>query len=134
MENRIWQPIPGMPGASACPYVRRPDVLSANSYWIEFPGGRVLIDPGALPAQTDDLRRMLRARAGNRAMPLLVCATHGHLDHVRETPTWLDDAGHPAWFAVQERGARALAAGDRRQTAADLYGLDMPRIPRTSRC
>ena len=129
MENRIWQPIPGMPGACACPYVRRPDVLSANSYWIEFPGGRVLIDPGALPAQTDDLRRMLRARAGNRAMPLLVCATHGHLDHVRETPTWLDDAGHPAWFAVQERGARALAAGDRRQTAADLYGLDMPRIP-----
>lgn len=129
MENRIWQPIPGISGACACPFVRRPDVLSANSYWIEFPGGRMLIDPGALPAQTDDLRRMLRAREGSRAAPLLVCATHGHLDHVRETPAWLGDAGHPAWFAVQERGAQALAAGDRRQTAADLYGLDMPRMP-----
>ena len=69
MENGIWQPIPGMPGACACPYVRRPDVLSANSYWIEFPGGRVLIDPGALPAQTDDLRRMLRAREESRILP-----------------------------------------------------------------
>ena len=129
MENGIWQPIPGMPGACACPYVRRPDVLSANSYWIEFRDGRLLIDPGALPAQTEDLRRMLRAREGGRALPLLICATHGHLDHVREVPAWLADAGHPTWFAVQERGARALAAGDRRQTAADLYGLDMPRIP-----
>ena len=129
MENRIWQPIPEMPGACACAYVRRPDVLSANSYWIEFPSGRMLIDPGALPAQTDDLRRMLRARAGNCATPLLVCTTHCHLDHVRETPAWLGDAGRPVWFAVQERGAQALAAGDRRQTAADLYGLDMPRMP-----
>lgn len=128
MENRIWQPIPGMPGACACPYVRRPDVLSANSYWIEFPGGRILIEPGALPAQTDDLRRMLRTREGSRALPLLICATHGHLDHVREVPAWLADAGRPTGFAAQERGARALAAGDRRQTAADLYGLDMPRI------
>ena len=129
MENHIWQPIPGMPGAGACPYVRRPDVLSANSYWIEFPGGRALIDPGALPAQTDDLRRMLRAREESRILPLLICATHGHLDHVREVPAWLADAGRPTGFAAQERGARALAAGDRRQTAADLYGLDMPRMP-----
>ena len=129
MENRIWQPIPGMPGACACPYVRRPDVLSANSYWIEFRGGRLLIDPGALPAQTDDLRRMLRAREGGRDLPLLVCATHCHLDHVREVPAWLDGAGGPTGFAAQDRGARALAAGDRRQTAADLYGLDMPRMP-----
>lgn len=129
MENRIWQPIPGMPGTFACPYVRRPDVLSANSYWIEFPGGRVLIDPGALPAQTDDLRRMLRAREGGHALPLLICATHCHLDHVREVPVWFDDADHPVGFAVQERGAQALAAGDCRQTAADLYGLDMPRMP-----
>ena len=129
MENGIWQPIPGMPGACACPYVRRPDVLSANSYWIEFPGGRVLIDPGALPAQTDDLRRMLRAREESRILPLLICATHCHLDHVREVSAWLGDADRPAWFAAQERGAQALAAGDRRQTAADLYGLDMPRMP-----
>ena len=129
MENGIWQPIPGMPGAFACPYVRRPDVLSANSYWVEFPGGRVLIDPGALPAQTDDLRRMLRAREGSRTLPLLTCATHCHLDHVRETPAWLGDADRPVWFAAQARGARALAAGDLRQTAADLYGLDMPHMP-----
>ena len=78
MENRTWQPVPGMPGAFVYPYVRRPDVLSANSYWIEFPNGRLLIDPGALPAQTDELRRALSERERGRTLPLLVCATHCH--------------------------------------------------------
>ncbi|MGD9612064.1 MAG: MBL fold metallo-hydrolase [Kiritimatiellia bacterium] len=131
MENRTWQPIPGMPGAFVYPYVRRPDVLSANSYGIEFPEGRLLIDPGALPPQTNELRRVLseRERERGRARPLLVCATHCHLDHSREVPAWLGEASPPAWLAIQEHGARALAAGDGRQTAADLYGLEMPRMP-----
>ena len=128
MENRTWQPVPGMPGAFVYPYVRRPDVLSANSYWIEFPNGRLLIDPGALPAQTDELRRALSERERGRTLPLLVCATHCHLDHSREASAWLGDSSRRAWFAAQEHGARALAAGDGRQTAADLYGMDVPRL------
>jgi len=124
MENRTWQPIPGAPGAFAHPFVRPPDVLSANSYLIELPGGRLLIDPGALPAQTAELRRIFHARAGSRATPLLVCVTHCHLDHCREAAAWLDGS---TWFAAQEHGARALAAGDRRSTAADLYGVAAPR-------
>ena len=128
MENRTWQPIPGRPDASVYPYVRPPDVLSANSYVVDYPDGRILIDPGALPPQTGELRRILADRDGARARPLLVCATHCHLDHSREASAWLGDASRPAWFAAQEHGARALAAGDGRQTAADLYGLDMPRL------
>ena len=128
MENRTWQPIPGRPDTFVYPYVRPPDVLSANSYVIEFPNSRILIDPGALPPQTGELRRILAARDGGRGLPLLVCSTHCHLDHSREASAWLGDSSRRTWFAAQEHGARALAAGDGRQTAADLYGMDVPRL------
>lgn len=128
MENRTWQPIPGRPDAFVYLYVRPPDVLSANSYLVEFPDCRILIDPGALPPQTDELRRILGDRDGGRGLPLLVCVTHCHLDHSREVAAWLADPSQQAWFAAQEHGARALAAGDGRQTAADMYGMDIPHL------
>ena len=129
MENRTWQPVPGMPDAFFFPRIRRPDVLSANSYALEFPDIRVLIDPGALPRQTEELRAILSGREGGRVWPLLVCLTHCHFDHSREIAAWLGDVARPAWLAAQESGAAALAAGDRRLTAADLYGPEIPRVP-----
>ena len=129
MENRTWQPIPEIAGAFVYPYIRAPDVLSSNSYLIEFPDRRLLIDPGALPQQTQELHRILAAREGPGIRPLLACITHCHLDHSREAKAWLDNARRPAWLSAQEHGARALAAGDSRLTAAELYGLDMPCTP-----
>lgn len=133
MENRTWQPVPGVPGASVYPYVRRPDVLSANSYLIESPNGRVLIDPGALPQQAGELLRVIADRGEDRVLPLLVALTHCHMDHSREAPAFLNDPARPAWLAAQAAGAQALAAADVRRTAAELYGMDMPsmrvRIP-----
>ena len=129
MENRKWQPVPGMPDAFVFPRIRRPDVLSSNSYAVEFPDVRLLIDPGALPRQTEELREILSGREGGLVLPLMVCLTHCHLDHSREISAWLGDAFRPAWLAAQESGASALAAGDARLTAADLYGLEIPRVP-----
>ena len=129
MENRTWQPVPGTPDAFFFPRIRRPDVLSANSYAIEFPDVRVLIDPGALPRQTEELRASLSGREGGCVRPLLVCVTHCHFDHSLEIAAWLGDAARPAWLAAQESGAAALAAGDGRLTAADLYGREIPRVP-----
>lgn len=123
MENRTWQPVPGMPDAFVYPYIRRPDVLSCNSYLIEFPEARVLIDPGALPMQTAELRQVLAEREGGRVLPLLLFLTHCHVDHSREAPAYLNEPARPAWLALQEEGAKALAAGDVRQTAAELYGM-----------
>ncbi len=128
MENRKWQAVPGMESVSVHPYIRRPDVLSCNSYLLEYPGFRVLIDPGALPRQTEELRAVLAARAGGVVWPLLVCTTHCHLDHSREAAAWIGDAARPAVLAAQEAGAAALAEGDVRQTAAELYGLAIPRV------
>ena len=126
MENRKWQPVPGMPGAFVYPYVRRPDVLSSNSYLIEFPECRMLIDPGALPQQAGELLQAIADRRADRVLPLLVLVTHCHMDHSREVPAFLNDPARPAWLAAQAEGAQTLAEANIRQTAAELYGMDMP--------
>lgn len=125
MQNHKWQPVPGMPGAFVYPYLRSPDVLSSNSYLIEFPDGSILIDPGALPQQTADLLAVLAGRESNRTQPLTVFLTHCHLDHSREVAAFVNHPSRPVWLAVQEEGAKALAAADVRQTAADLYGAEI---------
>jgi glyoxylase-like metal-dependent hydrolase (beta-lactamase superfamily II) len=123
-----WQPVPGCAGASVFPYVRRPDVLSCNSYWLAAGGGLALVDCGALPSQTRELRGIVAASAwadaGDAPMDLLL--THCHYDHAREAAAWLADAGRPVVLAAHEAGADALAAGDPRRTAAELYGEAPP--------
>ncbi len=125
--SREWRPVPGMPGAFAYPYIRRSDVLSCNSYLLEFPGGFALIDPGALPRQTAELRALLAARNGERR-PMGVFLTHCHFDHSRETSDWLSRPDAAVWLAAQEDGARALAESDIRTTAAELYGMEIPAV------
>ena len=122
MKKGEWQLLPGTEDAHAYPYIRRPDVLSCNTYLVEFPHLMMLIDPGALPHQTRDLRALLDERDRGRNIPRIVLLTHCHYDHSREAGSHLGAAASPAWLVVQEHGARALANGDSRRTAADLYG------------
>lgn len=122
MKKGEWQPLPGTLDAHAYPYIRRPDVLSCNSYLIDCATLMILIDPGALPRQTRELRSLLDERDRGRNVPRMVFLTHCHYDHSREAGGHLGGDTPPAWLAVQEHGARALADGDSRRTAADLYG------------
>ena len=122
-QQREWHPVRGVPGAHWHALVRRPDVLSCNSYLIEFPEAMVLIDPGALPTQTAALRGAMAQRESGRSLPLLIFLTHCHFDHSHEVPALLGDPDRPAWLAAQETGALALANGDHQMTAAELYGM-----------
>ncbi len=128
MVKNEWQRIPGTEKAEAFPYIRRPDVLSCNSYLIEYPKILLLVDPGALPCQTRELRMRMDARDPDRAKPRMVLLTHCHFDHSREAKAFVEDPARPAWLAVQEDGARALSDGDRRSTAYDLYGMRLEPI------
>ena len=125
-ERCAWQPVPGAGGASVYAHVRRPDVLSCNSYLVEYPGWWALIDPGALPEQTAALCGLMAEREGGERKPLLLLATHCHYDHCREVGSHLERGARRAAFAAQEAGAEALALGDGRRTAAELYGEEMP--------
>ncbi len=128
MEPRKWQVVPGMPQAFVYPYIRRPDVLSCNTYLIHFPDAMVMIDSGALPQQTLDLQKIMADRMGEKVLPLAIFLTHCHFDHSHEVWAYLNNPACPAWLASHEEGAKALADADGQKTAAELYGVKLKSV------
>jgi glyoxylase-like metal-dependent hydrolase (beta-lactamase superfamily II) len=124
-----WQPLPGESSAKIWPYLRKVDTISSNSYCIESGGQVIVIDPGGLPEQAEELRTLIEALPGGAPRPVLVLLTHAHIDHCRalmDHPFFSDP--DRVVFAIQEDGARALATADRRLTQAALMGLEIAPI------
>jgi len=127
--NQVWQPLPGSRQAEIYPYLRKPDLLSSNSCIIRTPRQILLIDAGALVAQTADLNRILTECQRERPRPIVVYLTHGHLDHSLEAGRFrqmMTEA--PVWIAAQEQGADYLSEGDSAKTIAELYGVAFPSL------
>jgi len=118
-----WQPVPGAPGAQIYPLIRKIDTTSSNSYLIQTDDVILLIDPGGLAEQAEQLARVIEEIREEHDRPVFVFLTHAHLDHfigTQCTPAF----AHPetAVFAVQEAGASALERGDGKLTQAELLG------------
>ncbi|MHB8771383.1 MAG: MBL fold metallo-hydrolase [Syntrophales bacterium] len=125
--NRAWQPLPGSARAEIYPYIRKPDLLSANACLIRTAEQILLIDPGAREEQTRDLAAAIRLCGQGQNRPVLTCLTHCHLDHCLQAPLIrqaLCDA--PAWIAVHEEGAPTLARGDEKRSLAEMYDMPFP--------
>ncbi len=118
-----WQPVPGAPGARIYPLIRKIDTTSSNSFLIQTDDVILLIDPGGLAEQAEQLVRVIEEIRQEYDRPVFVFLTHAHLDHfigTQCTPAF----AHPetAVFAVQEAGASALEHGDGKLTQAELLG------------
>jgi len=117
----IWQPVPGAPEASINPLIRKIDTISSNSYLIATEDAIILIDPGGLPEQVEQLSRAIAECRAKKDRPVFVFLTHAHIDHfigVQSNPAFASSG--VAVFAVQQSGAVALESGDGRLTQADL--------------
>jgi len=129
LQNQVWQPLPGSRQAEIYPYLRKPDLLSSNSCIIRTPQQILLIDAGALAAQTADLNRILTDCQRERTRPVVVYLTHCHLDHSLEVGRHRQImTAAPVWIAVQEKGADFLSLGDPAKTIAELYGVAFPSL------
>ncbi len=127
--NQVWQALPGTRQAEIYPYIRKPDLLSSNSCLIRTPEQIILIDTGALPAQTADLGRILKACQQERPRPVVIYLTHCHIDHCLQVASHRQIVTKAAvWIAIQEEGASYLIDGDRRKTIAELYGTNFPAM------
>ena len=118
-----WQPVPGAPGARVYPLIRKIDTISSNSYLIQTEDAVIVIDPGGVAEQAEQLARVIEEIHGDHDRPVFVFLTHAHIDHflgTQSTPAF----AHPdaAVFAVQEAGAAALERGDAKLTQAELLG------------
>jgi len=129
LQNQVWQPLPGSRQAEIYPYLRKPDLLSSNSCIIRTPRQILLIDAGALAAQTADLNRILTDCQRERSRPVVVYLTHCHLDHSLEVGRHRQImTTAPVWIAIQEQGADYLSEGDSAKTIAELYGVAFPSL------
>jgi glyoxylase-like metal-dependent hydrolase (beta-lactamase superfamily II) len=121
LDSLRWQQVPGEPEAAIYPLIRKIDTISSNSYLIATSDVILLIDPGGLPEQVEQLSRVIGECRAEKDRPVFVFLTHAHIDHfmgVQSDPSF----AHPdaVVFAVQQAGACALEAGDPKITQADL--------------
>ena len=88
-------------------HVRQSRVCWMNSALLLDRAHAVLLDPGVLPSELDDLAAVVR-EAAPRALTLLF--THAHWDHVLGRPWWPDAAtvGHAELAAESRREAGAI--------------------------
>lgn len=127
MQPAQWQPVPGTQTAQVCPYLRKPDVFSSNSYVLRFSQQLVVIDPGGRPEQTQTLVSLVREIMQAEATPVSILLTHCHVDHTLETMrNGLWRAFPSLRVVIQEHGARALSTGDRRLTQAEILECELP--------
>jgi len=118
-----FQPIPGAAGVEVCPWIRKPHVLSSNSFVIRGPEAVAVIDPGGLPDQTAALASLVREELARKPRPVYILLTHCHLDHCREAVVpgfWRELPGRKV--VIHARGARALKEADRLLTQEEILG------------
>jgi glyoxylase-like metal-dependent hydrolase (beta-lactamase superfamily II) len=124
-----WQPVEGAPLSFFCPLTRKIDIISSNSYLIATPDVIVLIDPGGLPEQAEQLLQLIGECQKKQDRPVFIFLTHAHIDHfasVLSVPSFTYP--ETAVFAVQEQGAESLERGDAKLTQADLLGRTIPKM------
>ncbi|MCK9580699.1 MAG: MBL fold metallo-hydrolase [Methanoregula sp.] len=130
LTSLSWQPLPEAAGAELYLLIRKIDTISSNSYLIATADALILIDPGGLPEQVDQLSRIITECREKNDRPVFVFLTHAHTDHfigVQASPAF----AHPdaAIFSVQETGAAALERGDGGITQATLLNFSL--VPMT---
>jgi glyoxylase-like metal-dependent hydrolase (beta-lactamase superfamily II) len=126
LENIKWQPVPGLEGGDIYPFIRKPDIMSCNSYLIRTVSDLVIIDPGADADQMASILQLVRegSQGGREAIFYL---THCHVDHSFQIMSAYRDSGQgPVKLVVQQAGAQALQGLDEDLTQARIMGWTFP--------
>lgn len=125
--NRQWQSVPGTRHVRIYPYIRKPDVLSSNTFLIETPEQITLIDPGAMEDQSREIETIVRNLLIEKPRTVLIYLTHCHIDHAFHVPRYLAIRDQiPVWIAVHHDALETIITCDPKRTIAELYGLDYP--------
>jgi len=126
LESNKWQPAPGFEGGELFPFIRKPDIVSCNSYVLRTRSELIVIDPGADAEQMAAILDLVRegAKDGRSATFYL---THCHVDHCFQIASaYQDPDGGPVNLVVQPIGARALMDLDADLTQARVMGWTFP--------
>ena len=129
MEHQVWTRVAGVAEMQIFPYIRKPDIISSNSYIVADANRIVVIDPGGLPEQAMTLSDAINRIQEERERPVSVYLTHSHLDHCLQLMQVLDvRSTRPVSVVAHAYAADALEGQDSRATVADLLGLEMVNV------
>jgi glyoxylase-like metal-dependent hydrolase (beta-lactamase superfamily II) len=134
LESVKWQPVPGLEGVELYPFIRKPDIVSCNSYVLRTTSEMIVIDPGADAEQMARILEMVQqgVAAGLDATFYL---THCHVDHCFQIVSAYRSGGNGSMkLAVQEAGAEALMSLDPDLTQARVMGWAFPPSSLQVRC
>jgi|WetSurMetagenome_2_1015567.scaffolds.fasta_scaffold00012_60 glyoxylase-like metal-dependent hydrolase (beta-lactamase superfamily II) len=128
LENRKWQPAPGMEHTLLYPIINKTNLTTSNSFIFHAPSMVVIIDPGNFGEQIAAIRQALAGAPEDRSRPVIACLTHCHVDHcfefISNPPAVAADAH--IFAAIQENGFHAVSRKDRELTAAGTYRKTIP--------
>lgn len=130
LEHMRSQPVAGGRGVTICPYIRKIDLMSSNSYVLAGEDQIALIDPGGLVEQVDHLETEVSRLQNELYRPVMVYLTHVHMDHWAQLKRGGDHGAlDNAALAVHAAGADALEKKDSKVTLAGLLGRSMIKVP-----
>lgn len=121
-----WVPVPGASGTELLAFVRKPDIVSCNSYILKGPEDLVVIDPGADADQMRAILTVLHDEMATSPRRVTFFLTHCHVDHCYQVASVLSGGWTDVVVAAQEEGAQALARLDGDLTQARIMGWDFP--------
>jgi len=129
VKSGEWGILPGLPGASLYPFLRKVDITSSNSYLISFTDAIVVIDPGAVPDQAECILKEVKRLQLEQWRPVIICLTHVHVDHCKSALNYPGFCLLPGrLLAAQKQGAIALEGQDRKATIADIMQQDLVAV------
>ena len=125
--NREWQVVNGTAHVRIFPFIRKPDIISSNTFLLETAEQIIVIDPGADDDNTREIEQMIRELYRDKNRPVLIFLTHCHVDHALHVTRYLAMRNRiPVWTAVHHDAVEAVTTGDRKSTVAELYHLEFP--------
>jgi len=121
IEANVWQKVPGATAVESFPIIPKANCVCSNCYIFSALDALVVVDPGANPAQTRQISRILTDALALSQRPILVFLSHCHQDHSQEAGSLEFPAGIEIKRFAHQAGVEALKHRDRNLTVAYLY-------------
>jgi len=125
MESNRWNRIPGFDDISIYPIIRKIDTISSNSFLLASDTECILLDPGGLASQTDEILTVIRRKEEEGCRLKRILLTHTHIDHSFSLLHNDELRGYADRVCTHPSGAEVLRTGDTGISQAALLGREM---------
>lgn len=126
IESGVWRSIPGTVEVRLYPILRKPSIISSNSFIFRTPSEILVLDPGGDPKQVEHIEDVVKQVLMEENLPVNVCLTHTHIDHFHAMSRLLGEPVKGRLLCHPHSGD-VLQDRDAHHSLAYFYGVRVPR-------